>query len=172
MLRVTHLSANELFLQARFGGSGVGGATGVLVCCGAGWNFIGHADFRGCDFCYGEIRGQLVWLVGIFAGVVANDQGRGFLPGQAPFCFRADTRKTAADHVPKIEGMLGAFRCYDGYVLTQVSFTQQQSVPGSARAASFVTVISRHCRLDGATLLLAERCVYTPIRLRFGLKDL
>ena len=35
--------------QAWLGGGGVGGATGVLVGFWAGENFVGDADFRGCD---------------------------------------------------------------------------------------------------------------------------
>ena len=93
----------DLFFQARLGGSGVGGAAGVFICCGAGRNLIGYADFGGRDFCYGQVRRLLVWVVGIFAGVIANDQGYWFLSDQAPFGFRADARKAAADHVPKIE---------------------------------------------------------------------
>src|SRR4030095_12628788 len=78
----------------------VGGAAGVFVCFGAGWNLVGYADLARGNFCHSEVRRQFVWLLGIFAGVVADDQGCGFLLCYAPLSFRSDARGNAGDVAP------------------------------------------------------------------------
>ena len=54
----------------------------------------------------------------------------------------------------------------DRDVLSQITLTQQHTVPGCAATARFVAVINCLGRFELATLFISDWCVDTAVRLR------